>query len=88
MRKVGCVVEVKPEHLEEYKRLHADVWPEVIAIIKRANVQNYSIFLRKLNDTGYFLFSYFEYTGDNYQKDMASISAEPVTQKWWNLCKP
>jgi len=88
MRKVACVVEVKPECVEEYKRLHSEVWPEVIDIIKRANIENYSIFLSKLNDSGYFLFSYFEYTGENYESDMAGIAAEPITKKWWSLCKP
>ena len=88
MRKVACVVEVKPECVEEYKRLHADVWPEVIKVIRRANIQNYSIYLRRINDAGYFLFSYFEYVGENYEADMAGIAAAAVTQKWWALCKP
>ncbi|MDR2305555.1 MAG: L-rhamnose mutarotase [Treponema sp.] len=34
------------------------------------------------------LFSYFEYTGDNYEADMAKMAADPATRKRWDVCKP
>jgi L-rhamnose mutarotase len=83
MRRYGHVIKVKPEKLEEYKRLHAAVWPDVLKMIRECNIRNYSIFYRD----GY-LFSYFEYIGDDYEADMAKMAADPVTQKWWELCKP
>lgn len=36
---------VKPDQIAEYKRLHGDVWPEVLAELKAAGVRNYSIFM-------------------------------------------
>ena len=56
---------MKPEYLEKYKALHANPWPEVNEMIKKCNIQNYSIYYR-----GGYLFSYFEYVGDNYEEDM------------------
>ncbi len=88
MKRMGSIVEVKPECVEEYKRLHVAVWPEVLATRARANIRNYTIYLRKLNNAGYFLFSYFEYTGDDYNADMAIIAACPKTQEFWKVCKP
>lgn len=88
MRKIASVVEIKPECIDEYKRLHANVWPEVLAVIKEANIINYSIYLRDINAVGYFLFSYFEYVGTDYKADMARIAAAPITQDWWAQCKP
>ena len=88
MKKLGSVVEVKPEFVDKYKDLHANVWPEVLEVIKKSNIQNYSIFLKELPGHGIYLFSYFEYTGTDYKFDMAQIAAAPITQEWWEECKP
>lgn len=84
----GSVISVQPDKLEEYKRLHAAVWPDVLKIIRACNIGNYSIYLRRLDDGRYYLFSYFEYIGDDFAADMARMAADPTTQKWWDCCKP
>ena len=83
MKRYGMVVRLRPEKCAEYKRLHAEVWPEVLDMIKRCNIRNYSIYHRD----GW-LFSYFEYTGSDFRADMARMAADAVTQRWWDLCKP
>lgn len=88
MQRYGSVIEVKKEMLDEYKRLHADVWPDVAKRITECNIGNYSIYLRKLPDGKYYLFSYFEYVGDHFESDCAKMAADPATQKWWDVCKP
>ncbi|UCD51515.1 MAG: L-rhamnose mutarotase [Phycisphaerales bacterium] len=88
MKRYGWVIGVKDEKVAEYKRLHADVWPEVLAMIKQCHIENYSIYLRRLGDGKTYLFSYLEYTGDDFEADMAMMAADPTTQKWWAVCKP
>ena len=88
VQRYGAVVGVKDGMIARYKELHAAAWPEVLAIIKRRRIQNYSIFLRQLADGKHYLFSYFEYVGDDFAADMAGIAAEPVTQRWWAECVP
>jgi len=88
MKRYGAVIEVKADRVDEYKRLHAAVWPDVLALIKACNLQNYSIYLRKLPDGKYYLFSYFEYAGSDFASDMAKMAADPETQRWWAVCKP
>lgn len=83
IKRIASVIGVKPADIIEYERIHADVWPGVLAAIKKANVQNYSIFRH-----GNLLFTYMEYTGNNYEADMASIAADPVTQEWWKVTAP
>lgn len=83
MKRYGDVIKVKEEKLEEYKRLHAAVWPDVLKMIYECNIRNYSIYYRD----GY-LFSYFEYIGEDYEADMAKMGADPTTQDWWAVCKP
>jgi len=70
------------------KRLHAAAWPDVLNIIKVCHIRNYSIYLRKMPDGQHYLFSYFEYTGSDFQADMARMAADPMTQKWWEVCMP
>ncbi|HUX01761.1 MAG: L-rhamnose mutarotase [Phycisphaerae bacterium] len=83
MKRYGSVIRVRPEKLQEYKRLHAAAWPAVIERIRRSNIRNYSIFYRDG-----LLFSYFEYVGQDYEADMAAIAADPVTQEWWRQTDP
>lgn len=81
--RLGNVIKVKPGKLDEYKRLHANIWPGVQQKIKECNIRNYSIY----HKDG-FLFSYYEYTGENYEADMAKMAADPTTQKWWETVNP
>ncbi len=88
MKRYGMVIGVRSEKLDEYKKLHAAVWPDVLKMIKQCHIRNYSIYLRQLDDGQYYLFSYFEYTGKDFAADMAKMAADPVTQKWWTFCEP
>ena len=88
MKRYGSIVGVREEKIEEYNRLHADVWPDVLDRIHRSNIRNYSIFLRKLPDGKHYLFSYFEYVGSDFAADMAAMAADPRTQEWWKITDP
>ena len=83
VRRLASVIGLPAENVEEYERLHADVWPDVLARISASNVTNYSIYRH-----GDLLFSYLEYVGDDFEADMAAMAADPVTQRWWAICEP
>jgi L-rhamnose mutarotase len=83
MMRVGQVIGMPPENLEEYKRWHPAVWPEVADMITQCNIRNYSIY----HKDG-LLFSYFEYVGDDYAADMAKMAADQKTQEWWDIQMP
>ena len=80
LRRFGQLINVRPESIEEYERLHAAPWPGVLEQIRRSNIRNYSIFRE-----GTQLFAYFEYVGDDFAADMAAMAADPETQRWWAL---
>jgi L-rhamnose mutarotase len=88
VKRYGKVIGVKEEKLEEYKRLHANVWPEVNAMLRACNMRNFTIFLRKLPDGKHYLFMYFEYTGNDLDADSKKMAADPTTQRWWKLTDP
>jgi L-rhamnose mutarotase len=83
MRRFGMVLRVKPEALEAYKKCHEAVWPEVLDRIEKCGIRNYSIYLKDG-----FLFSYFEYVGEDYEADMAKMAADLKTQEWWAITEP
>jgi L-rhamnose mutarotase len=85
MQRMGWVIGIDPQHIAEYKRLHAAVWPAVLQRIHQSQVRNYSIFLREPENL---LFGYWEYHGRNFDADMAAIAADSQTQRWWSLCGP
>jgi L-rhamnose mutarotase len=83
MQRFGMVLRVKPEATERYKQFHAAVWPEVLDMIGKCGIRNYSIYFKDG-----FLFSYFEYVGSNFQADMAKMAADAKTQEWWAIMEP
>ncbi len=85
MKRMGRIIRVKPEHLEEYQRIHAAVWPDVLKVISAANMTNYSIFLKEPENL---LFAYLEYTGTDFDADMKRLGEEPAMQRWWTLTDP
>lgn len=80
MQRIGQVIGIKPEQIEAYERVHAAVWPEVLAMIHACNIRNYSIFRH-----GTLLFAYMEYIGEDFDADMARMAADPKTQEWWTV---
>ena len=88
VRRYGMVIGIKPEKIEDYKKLHAAAWPGVLAKIKDCHIRNYSIYLREVNPGQFLLFSYFEYTGTDFAADMARMAADPETRRWWKETDP
>jgi len=81
----GQLIGIGAEAIAEYKRIHAEVWPDVLKMISACNIRNYSIYLREPENL---LFAYFEYVGEDFDADMAKMAADPVTQDWWKVCMP
>jgi len=87
MTRYASVIRLRSEKLEEYKRLHAEVWPGVYARLSASNLRNFTIFLRELPD-GFYLFMNYEYVGTDHVADMKAVADDPTTQEWWKLTDP
>ena len=83
MKRLGMVIGIREDKIDEYKRLHAAVWPDVLQNLTDLNCKNYSIYFRDN-----LLFSYMEYCGDDYDRDMKLMAANKTVQKWWAVCTP
>lgn len=76
MERVCFLLRVKPDRLEEYKKLHDRVWPEMLDALSRTGWHNYSLFLRADG----LLVGYLE-TPD-FDRALALMAAEEVNSRW------
>jgi len=86
--RVGMVIKLKPEYIEEYKALHADSNTGVRDLLVKANIRNFSIFLHQLDDGNYYEFGYYEYHGGDFEADMAKLAKEDRNIEWLKICDP
>jgi L-rhamnose mutarotase len=88
IKRVGMVIGIKAESIAEYKKLHADENPGVRDLLTLANMHNFSIFMHKFDDGKYYLFGYYEYTGDDFDADMAKLAVKERNIAWLKVCDP
>tara|TARA_B100000029_G_C17479723_1_gene925106 strand:+ start:943 stop:1278 length:336 start_codon:yes stop_codon:yes gene_type:complete len=83
MLRIGVTIGIKEDKIEEYKKLHAKVWPEVLENLTELNFKNYSIYLHNN-----MLFGYMEYHGNDIERDNQLMANNKKVQEWWSVCKP
>jgi L-rhamnose mutarotase len=88
IKRVGMVVGIDPDRIDEYKRLHADDNPGVRDILNKYHIHNFSIFLQQMPDGKWYEFGYYEYVGDDFEGDMRKMDQEPRTKEWLKVCDP
>ncbi len=75
MQRVAFRLWVQPDKLEEYKRLHREVWPNLLADMRSAGIRNYSIFA-----DGPELFGYLEC--DDWSAVNAALAKSDANRRW------
>lgn len=76
MTRVCFTLQVRPDRLDEYRRRHAAVWPDMLRALRDAGWRDYSLFLR--NDgllVGYLL-------TDDLAAARAAMDATDVNTRW------
>ena len=86
-QRYAWVTGLKPDQAAHYEYLHAHIWLGVNKTIKDCHIRNFSIHECSINGQLY-LFAYLEYTGTNFDADMARMAADPETQRWWKETDP
>ncbi len=88
VKRVGMVIKIHEDNIEEYKKLHAPDNPGVRDLLSKYNMHNFSIFLQKSDDGNYYEFGYYEYDGEDFEADMAKLAKEPRNIEWLKVCDP
>ena len=88
VQRIGMVIKIKEEAIDEYLKLHSPENPGVRDLLTKYNIYNFSIFLQKLDDGNYYEFGYYEYAGSNLEDDMENLAKEPRNIEWLKICDP
>jgi len=83
MNRIAFTLQVRPDMLDEYRRHHESVWPEMLEALRRTGWHRYSLFLR---DDG-LLIGYFETPG-TFEQALAGMEDEEVNERWQTLMAP
>lgn len=81
MQRVAFLLRLRPGMEEAYDQAHAAVWPEMLALLKRAGVSEYSIFRR-----GQLLILTMRV--EDFEETWARIEADPVNTRWQEAMAP
>ena len=83
MNRIGFLLKVKADKVEEYKKHHESVWPEMLAALQRTGWHNYSLFMREDG----LLFGYFETPG-SFQDALNGMAKEEINARWQDFMAP
>jgi len=79
MRRIAGIYKIKPEMVNEYKKDHDNIWPEMVEGIEKIGIKNYSIFFREDGT----LFSYMEVDDiDKFKRAYKKFVKSEVRRKW------
>ena len=87
MKRIGMVIKLRPECVEEYVQLHSKENPGVRDLLNKYHLRNFSIFLHQIGNE-WFEFGYYEYDGNDFTADMTALANEPQNQLWLEICNP
>ena len=71
-------MKMKPGMKAEYKRRHAEIWPEIAELIRKSGVSDYSIFLDEETNI---LFGVQKVSGNLGSQD---LGFDEIQKKWWD----
>ena len=83
MKRVGFLLKVRQDMIEEYKAHHRAVWPEMLDALTRNGWHNYSLFMREDG----LMFGYFE-AEESFAVALEGMSKEEVNTRWQDMMSP
>jgi L-rhamnose mutarotase len=76
MQRIAFIINLEPgADPVEYKRRHDEIWPEMLAALRAAGIQNYSIFR-----DGSKLFAYLEV--DDFERMRVALAQDATNARW------
>ena len=78
-KRLAFKMKVNPGVIDEYKKRHNELWPELHKLLKDAGISEYSIFFDE--DTNY-LFAFQKQAGEQGSQDLGKTE---IVKKWWKF---
>lgn len=77
MHRIAFKMQLHPGQVEEYRRRHDTIWPELVDLLHETGISDYSIFL---DETTNALFGVLKIADPKMMDDLPN---HPVMQRWW-----
>jgi len=77
MRKIAFKMKLHPGFKDEYKKRHDAIWPELLALLKKAGISDYTIYFDEETNS---LFAVQYVQGDGGSQELGD---NELVQKWW-----
>jgi L-rhamnose mutarotase len=77
MKRIGFKMQLKPGCEEAYRHRHAQIWPDLIDLLKTSGISDYVIYLDKSSGTLYAS----QQVDENF--DQEELADHPVMRQWW-----
>lgn len=78
MEKIAFKMQLAEGQLDEYRKRHEELWPDLADLLKDAGISDYSIYF---DATTHALFAVL-WRSDGHKMD--SLQHDPVMKKWWD----
>lgn len=77
MKRISFKMKLHKGQVEEYKKRHDDIWPELVTLLKTVGVEDYSIFL---DEETHILFALLKIEKPEL---LDTLPQYEIMQKWW-----
>jgi L-rhamnose mutarotase len=76
------IMQLKAGYVDEYKRRHDEIWPELAELLRASGIYDYSIFL---DEDTLQLFAVLKLRPGH---TVAALPEHPVMRRWWDYMAP
>jgi len=76
-KRIGFKMILNRGEVQEYKKRHGNIWPELHKLLKDNGISEYSIFFDEETHT---LFAFQKQSGEQGSQDLGQTE---IVQKWW-----
>jgi L-rhamnose mutarotase len=76
-QRIAFKMKLKPGAIEDYKKRHDELWPELNQTLKNAGISEYSIFY---DEETHILFAFQKQAGKLGSQDLGKTA---IVQRWW-----
>jgi len=87
LKRIGRMAEIRPECLVQYRTILADGSAAIRELLIKHQLRNFSIFISQCGNR-WFMYSYCEYVGRDYDADMDALAKDVGYQEWMRTSQP
>lgn len=83
MNRIGFQFKIREDKIDEYKKIHQNVWPEMLEALQTAGWHNYTLFMREDG----LVFGYFE-SEQTLAEAQSRMAEKDVNTRWQAFMSP